>query len=147
MANNIVFWNVRGLNSHIKQREIALFCSRNKVGMVSLLETKLRSNKLGKCKRRFFHPWKSIDNGHCHPTARVWLLWREEEYLVTPLLMHSQYIHMKVHSKAFHQDFFVTAIYASNDAQHQLLLWDEMRNMSVQGAWLLAGDFNNVLRP
>lgn len=145
LANNLFFWNVRDLNSHIKQRELGLFCSKNKVGLVALSETKLRPNKLSECKRRIFPSWESVDNGHCHSTARLWVLWRAEEYEVSILDIQVQYMHMEVYSKALFQSFVITTIYASNIASDRMQLWDSLRTLQVTATWLAAGDFNNVL--
>lgn len=52
--SDILIWNVRGLNSHIKQREVIVVFNKNKSGLVVMLETKLQLNKLGVCHRRYF---------------------------------------------------------------------------------------------
>lgn len=73
------------------------------------------------------------------------MLWRDVEFEVLPLAVHSQYVHMEVLSKALCQKFVITAIYAANGAVERLVLWDHLRTLHTQDPWLLVGDFNNVL--
>lgn len=146
MNTNIFIWNVRDLNSPVKQREVMLVCNKSSCGLVVLLETKLRFNKLVVCHRKFFSRWRSIENcEHC-PTVMVWVLWRDEEFEVQLMLLDSQFIHLKVYNKATSREFFFTTIYATNVLANRLRLWDQLRELDVQTAWLLGGYFNNIMR-
>jgi len=40
--DNIASWNVRGLNNPNKQKDAKLFLSKSKVGLMGLVETKVR---------------------------------------------------------------------------------------------------------
>jgi len=39
---SLLSWNVRGLNGPNKQKEVKLLCNQEQVGLVGLLETKLK---------------------------------------------------------------------------------------------------------
>ena len=40
--DNIASWNVRGLNHPNKQEDVKLFLNKSKIGLVGLMETKVR---------------------------------------------------------------------------------------------------------
>lgn len=67
-------WNVRGMNTEEKQREVGSFVHKNKLGLVGLLETKLKKNKLLSCYNKLFQGWKSLDNCAHQPRSRIWIL-------------------------------------------------------------------------
>jgi len=46
--DNIVSWNIRGLNWSNKQEEVRSFFNNNKVGIIGLLETKVKIRNLDK---------------------------------------------------------------------------------------------------
>jgi len=46
--DNIVSWNIRGLNWPNKQEEVRSFLHKNKVGMIGLLETKVKIKNVDK---------------------------------------------------------------------------------------------------
>lgn len=60
--DSIVCWNVRGANSPTKQREIKKFLSFRKVGLVSLLETKVKVSNMGSLYLNLFHGWCFTSN-------------------------------------------------------------------------------------
>lgn len=39
-------WNVRELNAPNKQKEVKLLCNEEKVGLIGLLETKIKKDKM-----------------------------------------------------------------------------------------------------
>jgi len=41
--NNVLRWNVRDLNCINKQEDAKLFLARNKMGLVGILETKIKN--------------------------------------------------------------------------------------------------------
>ncbi|XP_024042959.1 uncharacterized protein LOC112099735 [Citrus clementina] len=75
----------------------------------------------------------------------IWLLWRSF-IEVEVSINHSQCIHFKFcKNKVFMS--WVTAVYASPNPMLRRQLWDRMENIasSIQGPWLIGGDFNSIL--
>lgn len=52
-----------------------------------------------------------------------------------------------MHNLSLNLSFTLTMGYAPNDLVGRLALWEKLRSLSssVLGAWLITGDFNNVL--
>lgn len=55
--DNCPVWNIRGLNSPQKQKEIKGLLQEWKVGLVGLLETKIKSHNFSSIYSRMFQGW------------------------------------------------------------------------------------------
>ena len=60
--DNIASWNIRGLNWPNKQEDVKLFLHSNKIGLVGLLETKIKEKKVQKVASNLFPSWRWIHN-------------------------------------------------------------------------------------
>ena len=54
--DSIIPWNIRGLNWLNKQEDLRVFLYTNKVGLIGLMETKIKKENDGKIAARAF-PW------------------------------------------------------------------------------------------
>jgi exonuclease III len=68
-------WNVRGLNSPLKQHELVRLMQKHKFDVCGLLETKLSSSKLQSMHKFRLKRWKLVSNVEATSTARVIVLW------------------------------------------------------------------------
>lgn len=73
--------------------------------------------------------------------------WDPSVYKVTKLRETSQLIHSLVYNSHLDVTFCITFIYASNIPYERLILWDDLKQVSIgrKEAWIALGDFNNVL--
>lgn len=140
-------WNVRGMNTADKQRNISHFVHKHKLGFVELLETKLHSHKISTCYNKLFPTWRSINNSDQHPRGRIWILWQESEFEVNALMSDAHFIQLELVCKSTQGRFALTVVYAPNELAERYALWDRLCTLSrsVLGPWLVMGDFNNVL--
>lgn len=44
--DNLLCWNIRGLNGPNKQREVNILCNNERIGLLGLVETKIKANKI-----------------------------------------------------------------------------------------------------
>ena len=54
----IVSWNIRGLNWPNKQEDVLSFLHSNKVGLIGVLETKVKQENDSKVAARTFPGWR-----------------------------------------------------------------------------------------
>lgn len=82
--DNLLCWNVRGLNAPNKQKEIKhkLLCNKKNVGFVGLVETKIKANNIAKVAGSIFGGWEYCTNHIDHYNGRVWILWRADYFQV-----------------------------------------------------------------
>lgn len=111
----IATWNVRGLNASIKQRDVLDFVRKNKLGLIGLLETKLKKGSIDDLLRRYFGCWQSVDNCDQYPRGRIWILWRTGEFSCRVIQKDKWYIHLEAHSLSLHSVVTLTIVYAPNE--------------------------------
>lgn len=75
---NLLSWNIRGLNSPNKQKEIRLLCNEQEARLVGLLETKVKVNKIEGLANKLFGCWQYVTNLEHHYNSRIWITWRQD---------------------------------------------------------------------
>lgn len=70
LMDNTIFWNVRGLNKPVKQKEMNLFMHKMQVGLFGLLETRINREKVGQDSL-------SLCNIRCLPPIQQHIMVRE----------------------------------------------------------------------
>ena len=64
-------WNVRGLNSPLKQHEVVNLMWEHKLDVCCFLETKLVSSKVSSMRQFRLKNWKVLSNAAAASTARI----------------------------------------------------------------------------
>ncbi|XP_074277356.1 uncharacterized protein LOC141600993 [Silene latifolia] len=135
-------WNIRGCNDPLKLQEIKDFLWVNKL---DILETKIKQRNYGRIISSYFSNLGTCCNLDLHSNGRILLLWNLSTVVVTPLHVHSQFIHCEVFHNATCQVFHITFVYASNDARERDGLWSHLINIKpLVNKWLILGDFNVI---
>lgn len=85
--------------------------------------------------------FRSDENG------RIIIGWDPYLYKLIKLRETSQFIHSVAYNSHLNVSFCVTFIYSSNIQNERLILWDDLNHVSIgrNEAWIVLGDFNNVL--
>ena len=65
--DSIVGWNIRGLNWPNKQKDVKSFLYSNKVGLIGLLETKVKVKNVESWQQRYFPGGIGITTLHKAP--------------------------------------------------------------------------------
>ncbi|CAI9099857.1 OLC1v1036739C1 [Oldenlandia corymbosa var. corymbosa] len=147
--NNIMSWNIRGLNSPLKHREVTSYLSMNKVGFAWILETKLIGEKAKEIVMKKWHQYEYYGNHEGKSKGSILVLWRKEDYEVQIQTVNKQYIHCWVKNLNTKCWFYVTVVYADYLVQGRIKLWEELKQVAdhTTEAWLIMGDFNCVTNP
>ncbi|XP_022024392.1 uncharacterized protein LOC110924704 [Helianthus annuus] len=130
-------WNIRGLNRPLKQSEVRLLVSENKLSVCALLESHVDISKLAKNHR-----------GNPLPKKRIILGWNADVVDIMILAQSDQVIHAQVFSKADNHSVFVSFVYAKNKYQERRTLWDNLckhKGFCYNKPWVVMGDFNSAL--
>lgn len=77
--DNILTWNIRGLNGLNKQQELQVICNKYKIGLSGVVETKMTEEALSLCKMKWFNDWGSAHNTTVG-RGRIWLLWQKSSF-------------------------------------------------------------------
>ena len=144
--DSIASWNIRGLNWPNKQEDVNIFLHANKIGLVGLLETKIKEHNVQKVANKMFHNWEWIHNFSLNPKGRIWLAWRPNAYQTHLVHKTDQLIHCKVTQLSTKKNFYLSMIYGMNQESQRVHLWKDLQDIAHQmdEAWCLMGDFNTL---
>ncbi|KAM6543410.1 hypothetical protein CsatB_007857 [Cannabis sativa] len=143
--DKIISWNVRGINSQQKQNMVKHFIAIQKVGLVGLLETRVKAPKLGALYMNMFSGWCFTTNLAWHKGGRIILAWNPNQFIVCILTCSSQLIHIRVTTFDGKYQFYATFVYGFNDEQGRQQLWQGLQGLSSTDPWIVLGDFNDIL--
>ncbi|XP_074283257.1 uncharacterized protein LOC141607810 [Silene latifolia] len=138
-------WNVRGLNSDTKQRDIKWFLYQSEVVLFGLLETRVKPGSLNKVAANVCNGWSFLTNHSCHSGGRIWVLWQSQIISVDVVDMGAQFIHLKVKDLRDGKTFYTTYVYGFNKIEERVPLWDAFLSWNIREPWIVLGDFNNVM--
>lgn len=144
---NFACWNIRGMNTLIKQVEIRKLISDNKLGLLVINEAKVKQMNHDKVLRSICN-WTSIFNYYSFAIGKVWVMWDEKVFKVEEILQGDQFIHTRVSVVTIGEFFWLTSIYSYNYERDRTALWDALNTISsnMTGPWTVLGDFNTFLR-
>ncbi|XP_056697530.1 uncharacterized protein [Spinacia oleracea] len=147
LMDRIAAWNFRGLNSLQKQNEVKHFIQKYEVGLVGLLEHKVKLPNLGKLYQKVFAKWCFTSNASYHPGGRIIVAWKTGSFNVNIVAASSQFLHCHITPASGMPAFFCTFIYAHNEAGLRQDLWRDLTLIHSAAPWILCGDFNCVMAP
>ena len=78
--NSIIVWNIRGLNSSNKQEDIKLFSKKQGVGLVTLVETKVKKENIRRVANKLFMRWYT--NVESNRKVGIWIASRKQDYQI-----------------------------------------------------------------
>ncbi|XP_062104389.1 uncharacterized protein LOC133815585 [Humulus lupulus] len=139
---------IGGVNSSWKMQAVKRCIQEKKAGIVCLLETRVKTHKLGVLYLNLFGGWCFTSNSVCHPNGRIILAWNPLSFYVDICETTSQYIHTWIKPK-YTEGFATTFIYAHNEVRGRDVLWADLKLISSNqvNPWILMGDFNSIMRP
>ncbi|XP_062080589.1 uncharacterized protein LOC133785357 [Humulus lupulus] len=143
--DKVLSWNVRGINNQQKQRLVKQFIASQRVGLVGLLETRVKAQKLGALYLNLFVGWCFTSNNAWHSGGRIVVSWNPLSFHINIIKCTSQMIHLGVTTVDHKNFFFVTYVYAFNDEEGRRWLWKDLQDLNIKGPWIVMGDFNDIL--
>ena len=112
--DNILCVNVRGLNHGDKQKLVKEFIVVHKVGLVALLETRIKTQNMGRMYLNMFSNWCFKTNSSWHHGGRIVIAWNALIFHVNILFCSSQIMHLQVEVINKSLKFNTTFVYGFN---------------------------------
>ncbi|XP_074298259.1 uncharacterized protein LOC141629097 [Silene latifolia] len=142
----------RKIIRHSRQEILAANFGSNhlkKIGLFGLLETKVKPLSLNAVRNNLCSSWCLTTYTQYHKGGRIWVLWNPSLFRVYILNYNAQFIHLEATDLAAGTASYVTFVYAFNDTQERKSLWSNLCEIkkTIQGPWVICGDFNTVLQP
>ena len=142
---NLLCWNIRGLNSPLKQHEVANLLKKKKVDVCALVEAKISELKIVQMCRFRLKKWKFASNATTNSYARIVLFWNPDTVSVDVMHTSDQAINVRISSLVTQSVFGACFVYGRNTIIQRRSLWNDLRSWSPNSPWLVLGDFNAVL--
>ncbi|KAF5178393.1 hypothetical protein FRX31_032018, partial [Thalictrum thalictroides] len=144
MESAIAIWNIRGLNDPRKQKEVYNIVQSEKLDLIGLTETKVKSYNYDVIHKNMLPQWSQVSNKDHDHRGRIWLLWNHRNIDVVIEQMTDQYIHTTIKELGTKRTYLLTVVYGRNGRPDRVKLWDDLSviSQSVTTPWTLMGDFN-----
>ncbi|PWA94055.1 RNA-directed DNA polymerase, eukaryota, Reverse transcriptase zinc-binding domain protein [Artemisia annua] len=92
LGSKIGIWNIRGMGTSDKQKEVVNLINSENLSICAVLETRLKSSKLQKVCDKVFRNWEWDSNmQHCSKGCRIALGWNGDEVQQTLVLKEKNY--------------------------------------------------------
>ncbi|KAJ8427388.1 hypothetical protein Cgig2_008804 [Carnegiea gigantea] len=109
----------------------------NKVGLIGLLETKVKEKNVKKVATHVFPGWRWMHNFSLNPKGRIWM---------ELIHMTEQYTHCYAIQMSSNVKFYITFIYGLNQVQLRKKMWTNLSSSQpIHEPWCIIGDFNSIL--
>lgn len=105
--DNVLTWNIRGLNRKTKQTKVSKFINLHNVKLFSVVKLP----KQGQFYLKLCPSWCFSHNFGCHSNGRIILGWFPRSVNVDICMVNSQYIHYMVEPRVGGGRFACTFIY------------------------------------
>ncbi|KAJ8419818.1 hypothetical protein Cgig2_022214 [Carnegiea gigantea] len=145
--DKICNWNIRGLNWSNKQEDAKFFLHEKQIGMVGLLETKVKERNVDLVADELLQGCSWRHNFNHNAKGRIWIAWRPGKYIVNIIAISNQFIHCKATQIRTMKSFFITYVYGANHELQRRDLWEALKHIAsgMEEAWCMLGDFNSIL--
>lgn len=151
MEFKIGCWNIRGMCTTEKQKEVRNFIAKERLGICAVIETQIKRKKLYKIGDSIFRNWEWVNNmNYCDKGCRIMIGWNGDLVNVNVIHYCKQAVLCKIEAITGSLTMFCTIIYAANGGYERQELWKDLSMQKrVVGdiPWIMMGDFNVTLDP
>ncbi|XP_010463070.1 PREDICTED: uncharacterized protein LOC104743720 [Camelina sativa] len=151
MMMKIFCYNIRGLNTSLRQVELKRWVQASRPLLGGFLETHVQIENATAILARNFPGWRYDFNYTSNAqNGRIWIVWDPAVNVIT-FCKTDQLITCGVFDTAANLSFSLTFVYARNCMIAKRELWQTLQELHDYGLqrnhpWLILGDFNQILR-
>ncbi|XP_019262174.1 PREDICTED: uncharacterized protein LOC109240008 [Nicotiana attenuata] len=141
---NVIIWNIRGGNNENFRVNFREMLDTHKPCMVTLLEARMDSHLSLLSDFEFSQMIEVPSQGQ---SGGILLLWDASVVKVHDFVRNNQEIHAVIEVLPLKITWLFSSVYASTKLFKRLEMWNNIEKISktVNGPWLLWGDFNDVI--
>ncbi|GJV73508.1 RNA-directed DNA polymerase, eukaryota, reverse transcriptase zinc-binding domain protein [Tanacetum coccineum] len=150
MDLNMAVWNIRGMCTSDKQKEVRSLMNEEKLQLCGIIETHVKYSKILKIGEKVFGNWDFISNGEDNNQGcRIMVGWNPNKLRVWLIARTKQCMFLLVETLCLKVKFFCTIVYASNSYIDRRKLWRDLgaqKSITNGDPWVIIGDFNVSLK-
>ncbi|KAF8409849.1 hypothetical protein HHK36_002367 [Tetracentron sinense] len=131
-----------------RKHEVQDFVKRFKLGVVGLVETKVKHSSATVIACKILDGWCCLDNYNWADHGRIWIFWDPSMVKLDMVGGSMQSLHVLASRKEWHSPVLLSFVYGSNLRIERGQLWRDITAMShlYNIPWAVLGDFNTVGR-
>ncbi|CAO2816302.1 unnamed protein product [Amaranthus hypochondriacus] len=142
----IASWNVRGMNSPIKIKEVRNFLVENNISVIGLMETKIKEPNAKKIQKKLGKNWNWTTNYNHHDKGRLWVGRRQDRCKMEICETHHQYIAIKITIFHMTESFHSVFVYGLHNVRDRREMWKGLENLNYNSPCLFIGDYNAIFK-
>lgn len=120
MDFKIGVWNIRGMGTSEKQKEVLNLINGERLKVFAILETRLKAKELHGICDRMFNRWEWVSNMQfCSKGCRIVLGWDSDDVQVQILNRTSQSIFCIIQAPEYKFKSYFTFVYAANSGSER----------------------------
>lgn len=104
-------WNVRGLNSPLKQHEVATLMRKKHIDVFGLFETKMNNTKVTTMHKLRLKQWQFVTNAESSGNARIVVFWNPSTTALDLVASSLQSLHAMITSKVNQSCYAISFVY------------------------------------
>jgi len=128
------------MNKVYNQKELKELLNKIKVGMIAVIEHRVKEQHASHIIRKISSSWKWCANYSLANRRRIWIMW-DPNYVDFSLIdMQTQFIHGHVMINSLNLKFLFTAIHGLHTVHDRSNMWVKLKILAsnAQGLWRLA---------
>ncbi|GKC78416.1 RNA-directed DNA polymerase, eukaryota, reverse transcriptase zinc-binding domain protein [Tanacetum coccineum] len=150
MDLKVAVWNIKGMSTSDKQKEVRSIIKEENLQMCGIVETHIKYQNINTTGKKVFGNWEFTSNGEDNSkVCRIMIGWNSNKMNVWVIAKSKQCIFLLVETICKKVKFFCSIVYASNSYMERRKLWRELgaqKSITNGIPWVLMGDFNVTLR-
>ncbi|GJT93497.1 RNA-directed DNA polymerase, eukaryota, reverse transcriptase zinc-binding domain protein [Tanacetum coccineum] len=120
-------WNIRGMNTSERKKEVKKFFNEEKLHLCAVIETHIKYAKIKKVADFVYGNWEYVTNGENNKKGcRIMVGWDPNMIQVWMLGKEKQCMLFLVETLDKKMKFFYTIVYASNSGHERKRLWHSL---------------------
>ncbi|GLT57064.1 hypothetical protein SLA2020_300650, partial [Shorea laevis] len=143
----LISYNVRGLGSILKRKEVGKLVRLERPDVLFLQETKLEKIEDDLCKCLWFSDdFDWVKKESVGASGGMLCVWNKREFVKQGEFSGDGFVGIVGEWGPHKLKCKIVNVYASNDRQKKAKLWEDLRRLILEedGRWMIASDFNAV---
>ncbi|RCV25633.1 hypothetical protein SETIT_5G181000v2, partial [Setaria italica] len=147
-AENMLIWNVRGLNARARQNVVRQLVTQEHISLITLQETKLDTYNDSMIRELLGIDFDYYDFPASYTCGGVLLAWNKEAWAVSNSLFCENTLTAKVKLLPNGENWWLTCVYGPQSDGDKLRFLAELRDIRAgcSGTWMVCGDFNLIYK-